>query len=112
MGSAVGEGCLSFGSREIRKRKLQSADELDTKKRKCIGAMDEEFGARNRSEEEFGASKGIWRGAVADPAKQRLRRTMDRTSSHLAKTTDMSSLFHETCNGLTLTVSLLSLFSL
>jgi hypothetical protein len=51
VGSAVGEGWLSFGSKEIRKRKLQSAD----MKTRNIGAIDQEFGARNRSEEEFHA---------------------------------------------------------
>jgi hypothetical protein len=67
VGSAVGEGWLSFGSREIRKRKLHAADELDTKKRKCALAP----WTKNLAPK-IGASKGIWRGAAADPAKQRL----------------------------------------
>jgi hypothetical protein len=58
VGSAVGEGWLSFWSKEISKRNLQSAD----MKTRNIGAMDQEFGARNRSEEEFRAGRGFGAG--------------------------------------------------
>jgi hypothetical protein len=51
VGSTIGEGWLSFGSKEIRKRKLQSADI----KTRNIGPIDQEFGVRNRSDEEFHA---------------------------------------------------------